>query len=235
MIEGVLLDYGGTIDTNGLHWGSVLWDSYQKNGIKIDREVFSKAYSYGERALAIHPIIKPGHTFLDTLRLKVEQQFRYLKDNDFPIENEFIEIIAADCHLFAKTTVAQAALVLKQLSASYPLVLVSNFYGNINSVLSDFGIDSYFKTVVESAVVGVRKPDPAIYRLGVQELQFPAEACVVIGDSYSKDIVPAHTIGCKTIWLNGKGWEEVNTKADSVADLEINDFAMVIEGIKDLI
>jgi putative hydrolase of the HAD superfamily len=234
MIKGVLLDYGGTIDTNGLHWGSVLWDTYQKHGIKIDREAFSKAYSYGEKALAIHPIVQPGHTFLDTLRLKVEQQFQFLKDNGFEIENELIEKIATDCHLFAKITVAQAALVLKELSARYPLVMVSNFYGNINSVLNDFGIDAYFNAVVESAVVGVRKPDPAIYQLGVNALQLPAEACVVIGDSYSKDIVPAHQIGCKTIWLNVKGWEEVNTKADSVADLEINDFAMVLEGFKKL-
>ncbi len=234
MIKGVLLDYGGTIDTNGLHWGSVLWDSYQKYGIKIDRSAFSKAYSYGERALAIHPIVKPGHTFLDTLQLKVEQQFQFLKDNGFQVENEFIEIIAADCHLFAKTTVAQAALVLKELSAHYPLVLVSNFYGNINSVLSDFGIDTYFNAVVESAVVGVRKPDPAIYRLGVAALQLPAEACVVIGDSYSKDIVPAHAISCKTIWLNVQGWEDTDNKTASIADLEINDFAMVVEGIKGL-
>lgn len=233
MIKGILLDYGGTIDTNGLHWGSVLWDSYQKHGIKIGREVFSKAYSHGERALAIHPIVQPGHTFLDTLRLKVEQQFNYLKDNGFEVENKYIELIATDCFLFAKTTVAQAALVLKELSAHYPLVIVSNFYGNINSVLSDFGIDAYFNAVIESAVVGVRKPNPAIYQLGVDALQLPAEACVVIGDSYSKDIVPAHEVGCKTIWLNVKGWEEINTKVTSVADLEINDFAMVVEVIKE--
>ncbi|AXE18709.1 HAD family hydrolase [Runella rosea] len=234
MIKGVLLDYGGTIDTNGLHWGGVLWNSYQKYGVQIDQEIFSKAYSFGERALAIHPIVKPGHTFLDTLRLKVEQQFQFLKDNGFQVNPENIELIATDCHLFAKTTVAQAAPVLAQLSKQYPLVMVSNFYGNINSVLNDFGIAAYFNAVVESAVVGVRKPNPAIYQLGVDALQLPAEACVVIGDSYSKDIVPAHEIGCKTIWLNVQGWEETATKIDSVADVEINDFALVPEEVTKL-
>lgn len=234
MIKGVLLDYGGTIDTNGLHWGSVLWKSYQKYDMPVDRETFSKAYSYGERALAIHPIIQPGHTFLDTLQLKVDRQFQFLKDNGFKVEDAFIEMIAADCNHFAKTTVAQAAPILKELAESFPLVLVSNFYGNINSVLSDFGIDKYFNAVVESAVVGVRKPSPAIYQLGVDALQLPAEACVVIGDSYSKDIIPAKETGCKTIWLNVQGWEETNTKAPSVADLEINNFSMVIGGINGL-
>ncbi|NBB21439.1 HAD-IA family hydrolase [Runella sp. CRIBMP] len=235
MIKGVLLDYGGTIDTNGLHWGGVLWNSYQEYGVQIDQETFSKAYSFGERALAIHPIVKPEHTFLDTLRLKVEQQFQFLKDNGFRVNPESIELIATDCHLFAKTTVAQAAPVLAQLAKQYPLVMVSNFYGNINSVLNDFGIAAYFNAVVESAVVGVRKPNPAIYQLGVDALQLPAEACVVIGDSYSKDIVPAHEIGCKTIWLNVQGWEETTAKTDSVADAEIHDFALVPEEVTKLI
>ena len=105
MIKGVLLDYGGTIDTNGLHWGSVLWDSYQKHGVDIDKEAFSKAYSFGERALAIHPIVLPRHTFLETLQLKVNQQFQFLKDYGFTLDPALIEAIAADCHLFAKTTV----------------------------------------------------------------------------------------------------------------------------------
>lgn len=112
--------------------------------------------------------------------------------------------------------------------------MVSNFYGNINSVLNDFGIAAYFNAVVESAVVGVRKPNPAIYQLGVDALQLPAEACVVIGDSYSKDIVPAHEIGCKTIWLNVQGWEETTAKTDSVADAEIHDFALVPEEVTKL-
>ncbi len=46
--------------------------------------------------------------------------------------------------------------VLKELSEKYPLVLVSNFYGNVETVLKDFGIDTYFKEIIESAVVGVR-------------------------------------------------------------------------------
>lgn len=234
MIKGVLLDYGGTIDTNGLHWGGVLWESYQKYEVPIDRETFSKAYSFGERALAIHPLVKPGHNFLDTLRLKVEQQFLFLKDNGWQVEDDLIEAIATDCHLFAKTTVAQAAPVLEQLAERFPLVMVSNFYGNIHSVLRDFGIDSYFNAVVESAVVGVRKPNPAIYQLGVDALQLPAQECVVIGDSYSKDIVPAHEIGCKTIWLNVQGWEDAEQKSASVADLEIKNFASVVEGIEAL-
>ena len=90
----------------------------------------------------------------------------------------------------------------------YPMVLVSNFYGNINQVLKDAGIDGYFEDVIESAVVGVRKPNPAIFALGVCALDLPASQVLVVGDTYGKDIIPAHKLGCHTLWIKGLQWEE---------------------------
>ncbi|MCA0228942.1 MAG: HAD family hydrolase [Bacteroidetes bacterium] len=229
MIKGLLFDYGGTIDTNGLHWGRVLWDSYEKHQAGVPEESFLKAYSYGERALAINPIIEPRHTFLDTLQLKIEQQFLFLRNEGIDLPASLGKAIALDCYQFAKSSVQQATPVLAQLAERYPLVMVSNFYGNLSTVLNDFGILEYFQTIVESAVVGVRKPDAAIYALGVQELGFTAHECVVIGDSYSKDIVPANSIGCKTIWLKVKGWG--TDEVSSTADVEIDDFGRIPEVI----
>ncbi len=85
-------------------------------------------------------------------------------------------------------------------------MLVSNFYGNIESVLSDFNLLGYFRSIIESAVVGVRKPDPRIFSLGVEALGLKPSEVLVVGDSYKKDIVPAESIGCKVAWLKGKGW-----------------------------
>ncbi|MBQ2366300.1 MAG: HAD hydrolase-like protein, partial [Bacteroidaceae bacterium] len=48
---------------------------------------------------------------------------------------------------------------------------------------------------------------PAIYRLGVEAAGVGAEECCVIGDSFGKDIVPAMSLGCQTVWLKGKTWE----------------------------
>ena len=86
------------------------------------------------------------------------------------------------------------------------MVLVSNFYGNVESVLSDFGLRHFFDSIIESAVVGVRKPDPKIFALGVEALGLEPEQVLVVGDSYKKDIVPAESLGCTVLWLKGKGW-----------------------------
>ena len=43
-------------------------------------------------------------------------------------------------------------------------------------------IDEIFETVVDSAFVGVRKPDPAIYALVLERLGLPAEECAFVDD-----------------------------------------------------
>jgi epoxide hydrolase-like predicted phosphatase len=43
-------------------------------------------------------------------------------------------------------------------------------------------IDELFELVVDSAFVGMRKPDPAIYALTLERLGLPAEACAFVDD-----------------------------------------------------
>ena len=90
------------------------------------------------------------------------------------------------------------------------------------AVLKDFGLDGFFSRIVESSVVGVRKPDPAIYRLGVEAMGLPAGQVLVVGDSFSKDVVPAKKVGCKVAWLKGEGWGNEETD-DSLPDVVITD------------
>ena len=226
MIRGILLDYGGTIDTNGIHWAEVLWAAYCEIGIPAEKSAFREAYRHGERSLALQPLIQPEYNFYDVLIAKTDIQLRYLVEKgylpatfDIP-ENS--ERISRKCYEQARTTVKKSAMVLKQLSQSYPIVLVSNFYGNIRTVLEDFHIAQYFTDVIESAVVGVRKPDPAIFVLGVQSLGFDAAQVAAVGDSYIKDIIPAKEAGCQTIWLKGKEWED--TSDAGKADVIIEEF-----------
>ncbi|MBP3590718.1 MAG: HAD family hydrolase [Muribaculaceae bacterium] len=112
--------------------------------------------------------------------------------------------------------------MIEALAAEYPLVLVSNFYGNVEAVLEDFDLRRYFRTIVESAVVGVRKPDPKIFALGVEALGLRPQEVLVVGDSYKKDIVPAESLGCRVAWIKGKGWtadEDAQTHPDIIPSL----------------
>ena len=251
-IKGIIFDYGGTLDTRGDHWSEVLWQGYEhfgigvaadeevEPGVSIHKQAFRDAYVYGERALAVNPIVTPDFHFEDILREKLilelnflagkelletgkddaEKQSKLRNDSDASSESLLLSLSDSEIHqiavdmahyINAKTLdlLQENKQVLEHLKqAGYPMVLVSNFYGNINQVLKDAGIDGYFKEVIESAVVGVRKPNPAIFALGVCALDLPASQVLVVGDTYSKDIMPAHKLGCHTLWIKGLQWEE---------------------------
>ena len=210
-IKGVIFDYGGTIDSGGEHWSEVIYRGWKKAGLDVEMSLFREAYVFAERELAKVRHIMPDDDFLSLLQKKMRIELSYLVENsDIKIADidEKADEIAGYCDDAARGWVERAKPVLQKLHARYPMVLVSNFYGNVEAVLRSYGLLEYFKEIVESAVVGVRKPDPEIFRLGVRALGLPAEEIVVIGDSYKKDIVPAEKAGCKAIWIKGKGWTD---------------------------
>ncbi|MGJ1240792.1 HAD family hydrolase [Sphingobacterium sp. G1-14] len=228
-IKGIIFDYGGTLDTNGGHWGAVIWSGYEKYQVPVNLNAFQEAYTYAERQMALQPIIKPQFNFLEVLEAKLNVQFDYLIAAGYDLDRSLAHKIAFDGYSLAKNTVEQVKPLLNSLHAKYPIVMVSNFYGNLKSVLDDFGILPYFQSVVESAVVGVRKPDPAIYALGVTEIGLPAQEVLVVGDSYSKDMVPAKAVGCQTLWLKGQTWGEDKLQDTSAADQQFTSIFDLID------
>lgn len=209
MIKGIIFDYGGTIDSRGDHWSEVIWRGYRAAGVNVSKEAFRDAYVKVERELAVTRHIFPHHTFRDLMDIKMRLELEALAADGLITAGEAqvkARAVALYCYEAARGCVEEARPVLEALSARYPMVLVSNFYGNVEAVLEDFDLRRYFKAVVESAVVGVRKPDPAIFALGVDALGLKADEVLVVGDSFRKDIEPAMKLGCRVAWLKGKGW-----------------------------
>lgn len=239
MIQAIIFDYGGTIDTNSQHWSEVLWEGYQHVGIPVSKEEFRTSYVFAERALAQHPYIQPQHTFLDLLIIKCDLETSNLVERNVwatTAEERTTKsnAVANYCYNYVLKVLEVSRPVISRLAERYPLVLVSNFYGNIETILADFHLQ-YFQHVVESAVVGVRKPDPRIFQLGIDALrqvtgktadELPASDILVVGDSYSKDILPATQAGCQTVWIQGTGWG--NEETDNTVPTHI------IHNIKDL-
>ena len=213
MIKGYIFDFGGTLDTAGCHWGQMLWHAYQRQQIPVSEEQFREAYVYAERTLGRTPIIQSDYSFHKTLEVKIRIEMEYLCTSAAwqADEAEFTrghKAVLEDVYSKVVEVTSHSREVLSQLAASYPMVLVSNFYGNISHVLEEFHLAEFFKDIVESAVVGVRKPDHRIFLLGVEALGLKPEECIVVGDSFYKDIEPAKKAGCQAVWFKGEGWTE---------------------------
>ena len=210
-INGIIFDYGGTIDSRGDHWSEIIFRAYVSEGAETDRDSFRKAYVYAERALDGSGIITPDDDFHMTMRKKVSIQFRYL-GIDAP---SLADAIATRCYEHARENVADSREALSTLAERYPLGIVSNFYGNLRCVLRDFGILHLFRTVVDSTEAGIRKPDPKIFLKAIADMEgcdMPAAVSagpkyLVVGDSVKNDIIPADSIGCFTALIPGTPWD----------------------------
>ena len=207
MIKGYIFDYGGTLDTGGQHWGKVIWHAYERQQVPVSEEAFRDAYVHAERTLGRNPIIQPDFTFYKTIETKIRIQLEYLQEkNDVSSVSSYLKPLTDSLYEATVKETAKSREVLLQLKQQYPMVLVSNFYGNIATVLKEFKLDGIFDKIIESAVVGVRKPDPQIFTLGVEALGMRPDEVVVVGDSMDKDIIPAGKAGCHTVWFKGEGW-----------------------------
>ena len=232
-IKGIIFDYGGTIDSRGDHWSEVIDRAYRASGLVIEREAFRDAYVFAERKLARERIILPGDNFhvlmLKKIRIEMEHLVSCGVIPESLLSDGTVERVSFECYESARRCVAEARPVLEALAARYPMVLVSNFYGNVDEVIRDFGIRHLFSGVIESAVVGVRKPDPRIFMLGVVALGLEPSQVLVVGDSLRKDIEPARSIGCSVAWIKGKGWTPEEDMMEDSAQIE--NLASLLESI----
>ena len=229
MIKGFIFDYGGTLDTGGQHWGKVIWHAYERQQVPVSEEAFRDAYVHAERTLGRNPIIQPDFTFYKTIETKIRIQLEYLQEkNDVSSVSSYLKSLTDSLYEATVKETAKSREVLLQLKQQYPMVLVSNFYGNIATVLKEFKLDGIFDKIIESAVVGVRKPDPQIFTLGVEALGMRPDEVVVVGDSMDKDIIPAGKAGCHTVWFKGEGW--TNDPVDeSPAGKVITDLTQILK------
>lgn len=231
-IKGYIFDYGGTLDTGGRHWGKVMWHAYERLQVPIGWKQFRDAYVYVERTLGKNPIIKPDFTFYKTLETKLRLQLEYLQEHGshtsgFPPLTTFLPSLTSHLYDITRSETAHSRDVLLCMKEQYPMVLVSNFYGNIATVLREFGFEGLFSRIIESAVVGVRKPNPRIFTLGLEVLGLKPDEVVVVGDSIDKDIIPAREVGCHTVWFKGEGWTDIPVD-ESVPERIITDLRELI-------
>lgn len=219
-IKNIIFDYGGTLDTDGIHWSEKFWEVYQHFQIPVEKEDFRNAFIYSERNIA--DVIKPYFSLSKTYETQITYQFKYFENMQLLSEIYFliVENISKYCLKTVLDNIEITKLTLALLDNEYRLGLVSNYYGNVETVLKEIDLRKYFKVAIDSTLVGVRKPEKKIFQLALYRLGANAKETMIVGDSYENDIVPAKQLGCTTVWLKGKGWNKPSDT--SSADIIIN-------------
>jgi putative hydrolase of the HAD superfamily len=84
--------------------------------------------------------------------------------------------------------------------------VISNSNGSVRSILEETGLAAHLQFIIDSAVVGVEKPDPRIFHLGLREAGVAADEAVYVGDIYSVDVLGARAAGLEGILLDPGGF-----------------------------
>ncbi len=85
---------------------------------------------------------------------------------------------------------------------------------NTEAVLTRFELDRYpilqtADTIVLSSDVGVKKPDPKIFLLALDRLGVGPATAVFIGNDWTADIIGAHEVGLRAIYVNERATESL--------------------------
>ena len=94
---------------------------------------------------------------------------------------EIIDTLAEAHHRIGLWTVAidgAVATVRALKEAGHRIGVVSNAEGRVERDLDGAGFAGLFETVVDSHLVGVEKPDPAIFRIALERMDVPAMGTV---------------------------------------------------------
>lgn len=96
----------------------------------------------------------------------------------------------------------EAAEVLAALQArGYRIGIIANQAAGTADRLRAWGLLTHIDLVVASAEVGVAKPDPAIFRMALEQAGCQPQEAVMVGDRLDNDIAPAKSVGMRTVWL----------------------------------
>jgi len=89
-------------------------------------------------------------------------------------------------------------------SAGFPTAIISNSRGRLSELTAEIGWGGDFSTIVDSAKLGIDKPDPRIFLWASTALDVPPAGVVHVGDSYTVDVEGALHAGMRAVWFRGE-------------------------------
>jgi HAD superfamily hydrolase (TIGR01549 family) len=92
--------------------------------------------------------------------------------------------------------------LLKELSSKYKVAMISNTMSNQPKLmLEETNMDQYFDLLVCSRDLGVRKPNPEIFKIVLERINVKPSEAVHVGDSVEADMYGARDSGITGIWI----------------------------------
>jgi len=173
-----------------------------ENQINIDIDVFLKTY------IPINTdywkLYRENNISKDKLRYgRLSDTFKAL-DRDvstkiiYKLSDDYIKYLSSFNFLIDETIP-----ILKYLNSRYKLHIITNGFQEVQNLkLINSGIDHFFKTITNSEMAGVKKPNQKIFQLAINKAKTDFNSSIMIGDNLEADIYGALNVGMDAILFN---------------------------------
>jgi len=196
--SAVLFDFGGTLDADGVAWKERFHRLFVSEGGPISPESFAPVFYAADDAL-VGKVAATLPLAGTVLRL-AEGVAAALRPDDRTLGSR----VAARFLAESQASFEVNEPMLERLARRHRLGIVSNFYGNLPTVCDNARVRKHFGVIVDSAQIGLLKPDPRIFLAAVEALGVGADRTVMVGDSLARDMAGARAAGMAHIWLAPK-------------------------------
>ena len=175
---------------------------FNRNHPEIETKQFIEKYvPINQECWKLYQYDKITHQELRYNRLKYSfDAINYtISDEEIDaIAEDYLRFLPDNNHLFDGTIE-----VLEYLNQRYTLHIITNGFAEVQyKKISNSKIESYFRTVTNSEMAGVKKPNPLIFDFALDLAKAKKESSIMIGDSLDADVQGALDAGLDAIFFN---------------------------------
>lgn len=232
--DAVLFDAGGVLL---LPEPARVIEALSHLGVSDDHVTHIRGHYRGMRAVYEHSI-ESDHwsAFNRAYALEVG-----LAEEHLPEADEIIDALAvSDPWLWSYVNPGATELLTALSERGVPTGVVSNATGHVEQVLAELGLCQVgpgpgveVAVVVDSAVVGVEKPDPRIFSFALDVIGVDPGRVLYVGDTVRNDVLGARAAGLHPLQIDPDG---LHAGAEARHGLEpwdrIRDLAEVLDWVR---
>ena len=220
--KAIFFDLGETLVTQNIEDNMVTRNALREISPMLSKRISpEKLFELYREGYKINEAIRSRHHVEIPIQVWMRQLLERIIEDD-PSDHLVSEAIKIIVKSRAANAVAfhDAHSTLKKLSRrEVKLGIISNVSSHeaAMGILDNVGLTRYFEKVVTSANVGIRKPDPGIFRYALMQFRVRPEEAVMVGDSEMHDVGGGYIAGLKTVLVDRRQRVE-----NSLADYRFN-------------
>jgi len=142
-----------------------------------------------------------------TCRERFERSLRRLDASSNAIGGVAEELTRSHMGMVRSVTAAPPEWItaVRSVARAYRTGVLSNFDDSQTGreIVADTGLEPLFDVVVFSADVGLRKPNPRLFRHVLERLRLLPAEVLYVGDTPLEDVAGARSVGMSVVWVSG--------------------------------